>query len=68
MQILLAVPGLDSKSLTISFKLSDNQGKPTPDTKLPSHESTALGGADIGVASRRRAPEPQPRQTAEDLV
>lgn len=68
MQILVVVPGLDTKSMTVTFKLNDRQGKGVPDTKLPSHTSASGGGADIGAARRRTPEAEEPRQTAEDLV
>jgi hypothetical protein len=68
MQILVVVPGLETKSMTVTFKLNDHQGKDVPDTKLPSHTATASGGADIGAARRRTPEAEEPRQTAEDLV
>ncbi|KAF8866759.1 hypothetical protein BDZ45DRAFT_667436 [Acephala macrosclerotiorum] len=69
MQLLLAFPGLETKSLTITIKLNDYQGKYTPDTKLPSQASTAtMGAADFGAARRRGTPEAEePRQGAEDM-
>ncbi|KAE8451598.1 hypothetical protein EG329_003671 [Mollisiaceae sp. DMI_Dod_QoI] len=67
-QVLLAVPSLETKSLSVTIKLNDLQGKYIPDTKFPSQASTAMGSADTGAA-RRRTPEAEaPRQTAETLV
>lgn len=68
MQVLVVVPGLETKSLTVTFKLNDRQGKDVLDTKLPTHVATASGGADVGAASRRNAEAEEPRQNAEDLV
>jgi hypothetical protein len=53
LQALLAVPALENKSLTLTAKLNDLQGKPRLDMNVlvPEH-SAAAGSADVGSATR----------------
>ncbi len=65
LQALLAVPALENKSLTLTAKLNDLQGKPRLDMNVlvPEH-SAAAGSADVGSATRWVDAGP----TGEDLV
>jgi len=63
-QILIAVPTLDSKTLTLTAKLSDSKGKPPKDTKAV----IVVDDTERGSARRRATESEEPRQSAEDLV
>jgi len=68
-QVLVAVPVLDEKSLTLTARLTDLKPKFAPrDNKLPTQASVGAGGADTGSARRRGTESEEPRQAAEDLV
>jgi len=64
MQVLLAVPMLDKKNLTLTAKFSDAQGKAPEDTKIP----TVVDETERGSARRRATESEEPRQASEDLV
>jgi hypothetical protein len=63
-QILIAVPTLDSKTLTLTAKLSDSKGKPPKDIKDP----VMVDDTERGSARRRATESEEPRHSAEDLV
>lgn len=68
-QIMLAVPTLDKKSLTLSAKFNDLGSKEPEDTKYMVPNSATTGSADMGAATRRGGtPGEEPRTMAEDLV
>lgn len=64
LQVLLAVPTLESKSLTLTAKLSDSRGKAPKDTKVP----FVTDETERGSARRRTTESDEPRQDAEDVV
>lgn len=70
LQILLAVPALDSKRLTFTAKLTDTKGKSVDVNKLPrDRQSTAvLGDFDNGSARRRTTESEEPTFSSEELV
>lgn len=68
-QILLAVPALDNKSLTLTAKLNDLGSKEPEDTKYMVPNSATTGSADMGAATRRGGtPSEDSRTMAEDMV
>jgi hypothetical protein len=66
LQVLLAVPSLDYKQLTLTATLTATKGKVPQDTKAPS----VVDDSERGSARRRTVESEEPRQagTAEDLV
>lgn len=70
LQILLAVPSLESKRLTFTAKLTDATAKALGANKLPIDEqSTAvLGGVDSGFARRRTTDSEEAGLSPEGLV
>ena len=67
LQVSLAVPIFNEKSLTLTAKLNDLKGKPTPDTKVP----VMVDNTERGSARRRTMDgegEERRQQSAEDLV
>lgn len=63
-QVLIAVPTMESKELTLTAKLSESKGKPSKDIKAPS----VIEETERGSARRRTAESEDPTQSAEDLV